>query len=264
MNRAGYLFAAGVTVTRMLPTAGGNTLQSWDTCMTAIVYGSEVDRAQQTFERWCQATREGEEQTETEIKKIVGAQLIDQLLTEAGAQPLDWGEIVLRQTVTSSAEADPEVEVEAEAPIIPDERGEGYWVDANQVVPPKSARLDLESLQHGLPEDIGSGLNWSPNIKFLFLVSSLSAPRIATENDEFAEEPDSNEAEEQEGGQSRPVLEEAIAGLPEMREKETAALIEARNAVVAAWIWRKFAETTRLASNEILVSPCCAIFPESS
>jgi hypothetical protein len=46
-----------------------------------------------------------------------------------------------------------------------------------------------------------------------------------------------------------------------MRDKEAAALVEARNSVVAAWLWRQFAANTPLASNEILVNPCCAILP---
>jgi hypothetical protein len=88
-------------------------------------------------------------------------------------------------------------------------------------------------------------------------VSSLSAPSVVTELNEGIEETDSDRAE------SRPVLDEAVAHLPEMREKEAAALVEARNSVVAAWLWRKFAANTRLASNEILVNPCCAVIPEN-
>jgi hypothetical protein len=59
-------------------------------------------------------------------------------------------------------------------------------------------------------------------------------------------------------------LDDAVASLPEMREKEAAALVEAPNSVVAAWLWRKFAADTRLASNEILVNPCCVIMPANS
>jgi len=29
--------------------------------------------------------------------------------------------------------------------------------------------------------------------------------------------------------------------------------------VVVAWLWRKFAASTRLTSNEIVLNPCCAI-----
>ena len=135
-------------------------------------------------------------------------------------------------------------------------------MDVQQTVPPKSFRLDLESLKHGLPEDICSALNWSPDKKFLFLVTSLAAPSVVTELHEDIAETDSEEGETQDEGDSRPVLDETVAQLPEMREKEAAALVEARNSVVAAWLWRKFAANTRLASNEIIVNPCCAIMSQ--
>ena len=39
-----------------------------------------------------------------------------------------------------------------------------------------------------------------------------------------------------------------VAALPEMRDKEAAALVEAPTPVVAAWLWRKFAANTKLAA----------------
>src|ERR1700688_2260476 len=85
----------------------------------------------------------------------------------------------------------------------------------------------------GLPEEIGSALNWSPDKKFLFLVSSLSAPSDVTDLNEETGEPDSEEAGEHARGEASPVLADAIERLPEMREKEVASLVEARNSVVA-------------------------------
>jgi len=49
MNQTGYLFTAGVTISqvRSVPgVRGGKTLQTWDTCTTAIVYGDGAERAQ--------------------------------------------------------------------------------------------------------------------------------------------------------------------------------------------------------------------------
>jgi len=40
-------------------------------------------------------------------------------------------------------------------------------------------------------------------------------------------------------------------------DKEAAALIEARNSVVAAWLWRRFAADTPLAANHIRIDPWC-------
>jgi hypothetical protein len=59
----------------------------------------------------------------------------------------------------------------------------------------------------------------------------------------------------------KPDLDGFVAALPEMRDKEAAALVEARNSVVAAWLWRKFAAGTRLAPNEIQIDPCCTFIP---
>ena len=205
----------------------------------------------------CQAPRQCEDPVRTDIKTIVSAELIDQLLTESGGQPLDWPGI--SQKLTDSI---PGIETQAEPPALREDPGEGYWVDINQFVPPESVRLDIESLKRGLPEDIGSGLNWSPDKKFLFLLSSLSAPSPVTELTDEAEETGlDDEAENQDEGKVSPILDEMVAQLPEMREKDAAALIEARNSVVAAWLWRKFAAATPLASNGILINPCCGIIP---
>ena len=255
MKQSGFLFAAGVTFSQMRPgLRGGKTLQTWDNCVTAIIYGDDAGQAQKTFEDWCQSPQDGEDPGQTEIKTIVGAELVDQLLTESGGQPLDWPEISQR-----FKDSIPSIETGTETPIAAEDPG--YWVNANHIVPPASARLDIESIQLGLPEDIASALNWSPDKKFLFLVSSLSALPVVTDPYAETEETDSDEAVGQDGGEVRPVLDDAVACLPEMREKESAALVEARNSVVAAWLWRKFAADTPLAANEILVNPCCAIMP---
>jgi hypothetical protein len=253
MKQSGYLFTAGVTVSQVRPVGvrGDQTLQTWDTCSTAIVYGDDAAQAQKTFEDWCQGPpREPDNPEQTEIKKLLGVELIDSLLTESGEQELSWPEIVQRVT-----ELPLTTETEPDAPVTSDLR-EGYWVDANQVVPPESVHLDVESLKRGLPDDISSDLNWSPDKKFLFIASTLSTPPIPTEPFDDA---DSEEAVVENG--SRPILDEAVTSLPEMREKEAAALVEARNSVVAAWLWRKYVATAALASNEILVSPCCGIVP---
>jgi hypothetical protein len=59
----------------------------------------------------------------------------------------------------------------------------------------------------------------------------------------------------------KPDLDGFVATLPEMRDKEAAGLVEARNSVVAAWLWRKYAVDTRLAVNEIKIDPCCSFIP---
>jgi hypothetical protein len=273
MNQNGFLFTAGVTLTQMVPSGGprgGESFQTWDTCMSAIVFAHDVTSAQKIFENWCQASREGEAPRQIELKKIVGTQLIEQLLTESGNQQLDPSEISRKlsdsvpQTETKAAGEDSTGQgnsTEKEDSV--DDLGPGYWVDLEHAVPPDTAHLDMESLKRALPEDIRSALNWSLDKQFIFLVSSLSAPASVNQFDEDFDEENSDDDAELDRTSSESILDEAVSSLPEMRDKEAAALIEARNAVVAAWLWRKFAANTRLASNEILASPCCIIIHET-
>jgi hypothetical protein len=118
-------------------------------------------------------------------------------------------------------------------------------------------------LKRDLPEDIRSGLNWSPDKKFFFLVSVLSPrPLPVIPADELeSNAPDRDDADDENVDDKEPELDGFVAALPEMRDKDAAALVEARNSVVAAWLWRKFAAGTRLAPNEIQIDPCCSFIP---
>src|ERR1035438_9563038 len=137
-----------------------DSIRNWDSCMSAIIYGGDTQQAQKRFEAWCRRTPEGENPIETEIKKVVAAQFVDELLTESGGRPLDWPEI--SRQVNDILQATPVDDFE-----------QGYWVDMNQAVPPGKISFDVESLKKGLPEDIWSGLNWSQEKKFYFLISVL-------------------------------------------------------------------------------------------
>jgi hypothetical protein len=237
----GYLFIAGVTQAQVCPTPGRggqavNTLQVWDGCTSAIVYGGDPEQAQKRFEDWCHPPADREPLTEVTIKKIVAAQFVDQLLTETGGKPLDWPQVA--QQVNDLLQA-----------TAMDDFEQGYWVDIHQAVPPEKISDDAESLKRDLPEDIRSGLNWSPDKKFFFLVSVFSprpAPIMPAAENEAEAQPD---------------LDGFVTTLPELRDKEAAALVAARNSVVAAWLWRKYAADTRLAANEIKIDPCCTFVP---
>jgi len=250
-----YLFTAGLTQSQVRPTAGRSgqmveTLQTWDGCASAIIYGGDPEQAQKRFEAWCRQTPEGQNPVETEIKKIVAAQLVDQLLTETGGNPLDW--LRISQQVNDTLQTTPVDDFE-----------QGYWVDINQAVPPGKTSFDVESLRRDLPEDIRSGLNWSPDKKFFFLVSVLSPrPSAAIPADEWeSDTPNRDDADDENENKENPDLDGFVATLPEMRDKEAAALVEARNSVVAAWLWRNYAADTRLAPNEIQITPCCSFIP---
>ena len=252
----GYLFTAGLTQSQVRPTPGRggqmvDSIQIWDSCVSAILYGGDTARAQKRFEAWCRQTPEGQNPLETEIKKLVAAQFVDQLLTESGGKPLDWPQI--SRQVNDILQATPVDDFE-----------QGYWVDVNQTVPPGKLSFDVGSLKRDLPEDIRSGLNWSPDKKFFFLLSVLSPrPSLAIYPDELDTDApnreDADDENEVEGNEAD--LDANIATLPEMRDKVAAALVEARNSVVAAWLWRKYAADTPLAANEIQIDPCCSFIP---
>jgi hypothetical protein len=251
----GYLFTAGLTQTqvRATPGRGGqmvDSIQVLDSCVSAIIYGGDTEQAQKRFEAWCRRTPDGENPVETEIKKVVAAQFVDELLTESGGKPPDWPEISRQVNDLLQATSVDDFE-------------QGYWVDLNQAMPPGKISFDIGSLKRDLPEEFRSGLNWSPDKKFFFLVSVL-APRPSSANPPDELEYDArihDEAADENPDDGILDLDGFVAALPEMRDKEAAALVEARNSVVAAWLWRKFAANTRLALNEIQIDPCCAFIP---
>jgi len=251
-----YLFTAGLTQSQVRPTPGRggqlvDRLLTWDTCVSAIIYGGDPEQAQKRFEAWCRRTPEGENPVETEIKKVGAAQFIDQLLTESGGNPLDWPRI--SRQVNDTLQTTPVDDFE-----------QGYWVDINQAVPPGKISFDVDSLKRDLPEDIRSGLNWSPDKKFFFLLSVLSprpSPVILADDSESNTPNRGDTDDENEKEDEKPDLDGFVAALPEMRDKEAAALVEARNSVVTAWLWRKYAADTRLAANEIQIDPCYSFIP---
>jgi hypothetical protein len=206
-----------------------------------------VQQAQKRFEVWCRLIPDGENPVEMDFKKVVAAQFVDELLTESGGKPLDWPQI--SRQVNDILQATPVDDFE-----------QGYWVDLNQAMPPGKISFDIESLKRDLPEDIRSGLNWSPDKKFFFLVSVLTpcpSPGIPA----YDLESDTTIHDDENPGDEKPDLDWFVAALPELRDKEAAALVEARNSVVAAWLWRKFTADTKLATNEIQIDPCCSFIP---
>ena len=251
-----FFFAAGVTRAQVRPSRSqyeaSESYQTWDECVTGIVYSGDLAQAQKQFEGWCLFSPEGEKPVETVIKRLVGAQFIEPLLTESGSRALDWTEIA--REVTEEVTATPVDDFE-----------QGYWVDMNLALPPGKLSADLMALERDLPEDFRSGLNWSPDKQFLFLVTVLSPPLSPVYVDETidGEKNDEDEIENDEADEATQgtPLEANIATLPEMRDKEAAAVVRARNSVAAAWLWRKFAADSPLAQNELQVLPVTIPMP---
>lgn len=252
-----FFFTAEITQSQMRPAPGhwaGTTerLETWDSCVSQIVYHADRDAAQKEFEKWIFSGPVEETPVQIDIKQIVVAPLVDQLFTERGNESIDWPQI--------SGLADASLETANAA-----ELEQGYWADVNQLVPADKLPASVESLRRELPEDIRSGLNWSSDRIFFFLVSVLSPlapqrhgarerPRIDLRTGEIlrADPSDLQNSED----------EHSI--FPQLVEKKAAALMQARNSVVAAWLWRKFTESQGLPANEIRIDPWCGAIPAAS
>jgi hypothetical protein len=222
-------------------------MQTWDSSVSAIIYGAGVEQAQRQFEEWCSQKPEGDEEAEILVKRIIAAQLVDQLITESGGKAMQWPEISQRLLDPAAVTA-------------VDESEQGLWLDVNQVAVGGRFNGDVEALKRGLPDEICSGLNWSPAKQCIFLVTVLSPPPPPPDPEAEFEQPEAGPVEDMEGEEATDDLDEFVASLPEMRQKETAALVEARNALLAGYLWRKFAADTAVASNEIHVGQCCTVF----
>lgn len=210
-----------------------------DSCSSVIVQGADREECVRVFEAGLTGEATGEESAPTKVERTVVAPVLDVMLTEGGAAPLDWAE--LNREAMESAQAS---EV--------DDFGPGYWVDANDCVPSGAVSADVESLRRGLPEEVSSGLDWGTGRMHLFLLSVLCPPKEPV--DPYAEG-----GEEMAGEDGAVALEQRAAQFPDLAEKELAVVIRARNAVVAAWLWRRHAEGTEWEGKAIRVGGWCEV-----
>ena len=241
----GYLFTASAIRSQVLPTKilrepTALRPQIWNTCDTMIACADTVDQARKLFEAWLCPKAEGENPQRAQIDKLFSVQFQDEMLTETGNVPIDWPQYV--------AHACEELESNSA-----DDFEQGYWLDVNAVIRPGPG---IEALRLGLPEDIRSGLNWSPDKQYLFLISVLMPPPAPvfdpeadlTETSPITDEPDSNFLSG---------LVENNVQFPQFVDKATALVVRARNAAVAVWLWRKHSAGTKLAQNQIRIDPWC-------
>ena len=255
-----FFFTAGITEYVMRPAYTGNfrppvdRLETVDTCASIIVYGGDRDVAQKEFEKWINSVPEQEKPVQTEIKRILAAPMVDQLFTEYGHEAIDWPQI--------SEKADANLNA-----VNVDNFEQGYWADVNQIVAADKLAVDVESLRRELPEEIHSGLNWSHDKTFFFLVSVLSPPVLSKHVSQESEtinlrtgeichaEPPEKELQKSE---SEPSI------YPQLVEKKAVALVLARNSVIAAWLWRNFTAEKELPADEIRIDPWCGAIPINS
>lgn len=248
-----YLFSAAISCSQCredprFPGAG-KSWQTWASLPTWILAAATAEEAQRRFETVLQPEANAENPVEARLVKISGAQFVEYLLTESGTAPLDLPQI------TKDAQA------QLEATAV-DDFAPGYWVDVEPVVRPDALSESVEVLQSAVAEDFRAGLNWAPDKNFLYVLTVFS-PWTSEAGD--APDPDATPSEEGAGEEAgvpgAENLVEWYVTYPQIRAKEAAALIRARNSVVAAWLWRRYAAGTRLAANEIRIDPWCGVLP---
>lgn len=143
-----------------------------------------------------------------------------------------------------------------------DDSEQGYWLDVNETVPPGLKISNVDNLRQSLAEDVRSGLNWSGEKQFLFLLTVFSPPPPPDEtqyDDDVETKAPANDDEIPSSEPSQSELLEQQTTYPQLADKEVAAIIRARNSAVAAWLWRNYAATTPLAANKIQIDQVCII-----
>ena len=241
-----YLFAAITTRSQLRPNPGrsgpAETFQTWDDISSLIILAENAAAAQERFEDILQYQPEDQPPLQTKVRKIAAAQLAEHLITESGEAPLDWDEIY--KQIGSQVQSEPVDDFE-----------QGYWLDVEIAVPRKPLAPDVEGLQQILSAEDRTGLNWSADKQFYYLLTALSLSQAPTT---VPEEPDLQP--------KTPDSEEADAGLPgplevypQAADKEAVALIQARNSAVAAWLWRRFVAGAPIAANPIRIDPWCPV-----
>ena len=221
--------------------------QTWVACPMGFVFGETLEEAQKKFETALCRPGDDKNPMETEIKKIVVAPLIPELFTEAGPAPLDWPALCDQdeQSVLAIATSD-------------DDFGRGYWVDLGSLQWPEPLSASIDDLRRELPEDISSGLNWSPDKQYLCVLSLMTPPpEFPAETETNVLEP--NEVSDEEAQASADEMRQMLADHPEAGDKQAAAVIQARNSVAAAWLWRRYAAEHQLSVLPFQLDPWCGV-----
>lgn len=234
-----YLFSADATATKTEKKPTNEIVGvfsqpvTWEMCLDMIVRAETPEQGESRFREWLAAPKE--ETSITEVRKVTAAQFVDQLLTESGSAPLDWPAVSEKAVTLSEG-------------LPADDFEQGYWVDVNTVFNQGALPGTMEELKASLPADIAEGLNWAGNRTFLFIIGVLR-PRAAQPVDEetvpFYDDGKEEGRENEEGD------------VPEAIDRECAAMVQARNSVVAAWLWKRFSAALPVAEKEIQIVPWC-------
>jgi hypothetical protein len=228
-------------VRRDTQSGAGGTIEVWDASLSVIAFSTSSEQAQRLIENALREQSSDDIKKEITIRKFYEAPIIGQLLTETGNAPLNWPQIL--ETSDSLLQS---------APL--DDFEQGYWVDVDQTVRPDKLSFSLGTLQSDVPEDVRSGLNWSGEKQFFFRLSVLplpspQIPAYEVQVDDL-ETVDSKEPSPAELDEMNVILPEAVA------------IIQARNSVAAAWLWRRYAANTQWNHHAIRITPMCGTVGE--
>jgi len=220
-----------------------------DSCTSLIVLARDEPTARAWFAAALQGNNATPEGRGTKIEAVVVSPVAEYLLTEEGPERIEWA------TLRADAEA---AFLAAQAHY----EQLGYWVDCNAVVPSGGGPPSVAALCDGLSEELRSGLNWSADLQHFFLVSALRLPASLGSREGAGQEAagaadGGGAASAGEGEPDVARLERQPPPFPELWEKEATAVVKARNAVVAAWLWRRCAAATPLAQHPIRVEAWC-------
>ena len=217
------------------------TIEVWDAAMPVIAFSTSPYDAERLFESELRKEPEGNERPrEITIRKVFTAPIIGQLLTESGNVPLNWQKVLEKSDALLQS-----------TPV--DDFEQGYWVDVDTTVRLDKLSFSLGTLQSDVPEGVRSGLNWSGEKQFFFLLQVRPLPPPPAPPVYEGEEPESKPSDEPTPAE----IADMNATLP-----ETVALIQARNSVAAAWLWRRYAVNTQWKTNPIRITALCGTIGE--
>lgn len=201
------------------------SLHEWS--VAAVLVGAPEPEARVWYEDHLVQAYASESPVPARIEHLVSAPFLPDWLGLSGPQPANWAELI---AATAPADA-PDSEEDWEA---------GFWVDCDEALRGTESITDADALRAHLAADIRDGLNWNPaRSRHLFLSVLKPAPPASLERQY-----------DDDGELIEPAGEPQFPG---MVERVAAVVVQAPNALLAGWLWRRHMSGNVLASLSIRV-----------